>query len=976
MRGHETTIRTPEILGSQVHWLESRLIGEARALVVEKIGFDNLTVEGRGLTSVWNPELYAAVQKVEAANKDAINRVKAQKDKVTNSGGDWLEEVRYKAFNASVQSTIADRFLRQSVTPADAEALSSLPIRDKFLPSFTDDWLSFVLKRHSEHATEGELERLATVFSTMGNHAPVLPSHKYHGATRTIVTSEGTMPVEAYKLKKLRHTFQVRSAGLPLGDKFLDQLDPQAFRRVAELGWNDCDFIPAGRAPQNIPSARNFREVLRHSGLSTEQTQRALMAAGVASLATTVIVSPAAAQGNETVQAAATNPASISIGFTGQPKPVIVIQQPVSVASAKLSVPTAPSEAFPAVSLLDQSSVDTSTGLSVPLSETVDFIGHTPALPALPEQKLHAEPDTLDKLKEGGLTPQERIAAQVQTFGSKAPTLETQETKDKPAAPSTYNQLSRKNPLLARYLNNELSSVEQRLGTQELTDFTLLEEAQYSIVLLRSALVNPESLKGLSEDQKKEILSAHSAEYTEALHLKANEILKIIQAPKLGSGEGYDKDSQELLSHIIAKLELTVGPKAELNALVQSVRDQYENETPNDVGFGTENEPKAPADNDKEKPISNSELQMKALDIMMKSDDIYIARGAHVTKELLTLPENLDGRITLSIAFGAVANVRDETGTQILDFSTKQKGGPARGGFQWEGQREVELLEFADREGKSWTLQTVQLMHFINELEGPESAAWDKIKNADNAKDAATLILQYFERAADSKPGGKNDDERRIFAAQLQKAYDKAVAQFKEGDKPQQKSESKEVDKTIKPMGEKAKAELDAFLGSVTREGSQLTSGYVNKGIEDTESRGLKNGRFPSSELVKVSKQGHRLQHAAAASYLAMDAAFNTDNPGKHLDFGTILTAYRTYKQQEDLKKRKGKWAADAGTSNHGMGRAGDFSDMSAGSLRDKWMKANGWKFGWFKPVGLGPNSPKGTYEPWHYEFVLVNWED
>jgi len=454
-------------------------------------------------------------------------------------------------------------------------------------------------------------------------------------------------------------------------------------------------------------------------------------------------------------------------------------------------------------------------------------------------------------------------------------------------------------------------------------------------------------------------------------------------------------EDKEMLAALWANAHAQLMTDKEIEALPKPPQDYDEK---GGDGFG-ENAPKAP-DDKAETGILN----------VAKVKDSLEQDNSELSKKKLKFLQDVTISAMSAKANGSKINVEVLVAQAVHESGWGQSGLAekannlfgVKAGDSWKGKR-ISMKTGEVFNGNSVTVDASwraydsiedAITDYIKMVTNQDNFA-DAIKCSDNADsyidgllakldpETCKIAIPQGEQGAMSyatDPEYKNKILRTITSLGLDKFANSKPFVVKKSPEPApkapEKSESKEVDKTVKPMSEKAKAELDAFLNSVTRKGSQLTSGYTNKGIEDTESRGLKNGRFPDSELVQVTKHGHRLQKAAAESYFAMDEAFNTDHPGKHLNFGTILTAYRTYAEQEDLKKRKGKWAADPGTSNHGMGRAGDFSDMGAGSLRDEWMKANAWKFGWFKPEGLGPNSAKGTYEPWHYEYVLINWED
>jgi LAS superfamily LD-carboxypeptidase LdcB len=65
---------------------------------------------------------------------------------------------------------------------------------------------------------------------------------------------------------------------------------------------------------------------------------------------------------------------------------------------------------------------------------------------------------------------------------------------------------------------------------------------------------------------------------------------------------------------------------------------------------------------------------------------------------------------------------------------------------------------------------------------------------------------------------------------------------------------------------------------------------------------------------------------------------------------------------------------AKAGHSNHGWGRAVDFTDgsgvLACADEAFLWMQGNAYRFGWVHPDWA--TCGKSTQEPWHWEFAGV----
>lgn len=126
------------------------------------------------------------------------------------------------------------------------------------------------------------------------------------------------------------------------------------------------------------------------------------------------------------------------------------------------------------------------------------------------------------------------------------------------------------------------------------------------------------------------------------------------------------------------------------------------------------------------------------------------------------------------------------------------------------------------------------------------------------------------------------------------------------------------------------------------------------------------NGKLPASDLERTVV-GVTVRKDLAKQTNQMALAFYRDlgKPMKATD------GYRSYEQQVDVKRRKGKWAATPGKSNHGWATAVDWaSNINVdGSAEHKWMEKNGPRFGWVNPEWAEDYDPSnGQHEPWHWE--------
>lgn len=103
------------------------------------------------------------------------------------------------------------------------------------------------------------------------------------------------------------------------------------------------------------------------------------------------------------------------------------------------------------------------------------------------------------------------------------------------------------------------------------------------------------------------------------------------------------------------------------------------------------------------------------------------------------------------IARGFVMNFQDESG---LDSGIEEREFNVHGtkGFglsQWTGPRRDALVSFASSRGKPISDVDTQLDYLMSELEGPESGAWSKIKNARTSGEAGAAIVNLFLRPAE-----------------------------------------------------------------------------------------------------------------------------------------------------------------------------------------------------------------------------------
>ena len=129
------------------------------------------------------------------------------------------------------------------------------------------------------------------------------------------------------------------------------------------------------------------------------------------------------------------------------------------------------------------------------------------------------------------------------------------------------------------------------------------------------------------------------------------------------------------------------------------------------------------------------------------------------------------------------------------------------------------------------------------------------------------------------------------------------------------------------------------------------------------------NGAMNQSLLVNVF--GCVVHKDAAKALGAMSVAAG--------NAGVVVRGSSCYRSYSGQVAARDQWcsqgacgmAAVPGTSNHGWGKAIDFStngSMTFSSPAYQWMKANAWKFGWNHPAWAEPGG--SAPEPWHWEWV------
>jgi len=133
---------------------------------------------------------------------------------------------------------------------------------------------------------------------------------------------------------------------------------------------------------------------------------------------------------------------------------------------------------------------------------------------------------------------------------------------------------------------------------------------------------------------------------------------------------------------------------------------------------------------------------------------------------------------------------------------------------------------------------------------------------------------------------------------------------------------------------------------------------------------GHSNGHIPAYELCPLPTAPlHSARCDAAEAFGDLTAAFR-ERFGHDI---AVTDSYRSFADQVAAKAAKGFLAATPGYSNHGWALAFDLGsgidDYS--SPQYAWLKANGYRYGFFHPTWAEPDSPDfSKAEPWHWQYV------
>jgi hypothetical protein len=154
--------------------------------------------------------------------------------------------------------------------------------------------------------------------------------------------------------------------------------------------------------------------------------------------------------------------------------------------------------------------------------------------------------------------------------------------------------------------------------------------------------------------------------------------------------------------------------------------------------------------------------------------------------------------------------------------------------------------------------------------------------------------------------------------------------------------------------------DTDAGVGNkiYQRTTSQL-KGEAIGGVVKLYANGGKfqNGKIPESQLTNIGR-GHKVRSGEVAD--SVKSMIDAAKKDKVDLVSGITSSYRSYADQERVKRELPHLAAQPGTSKHGWGIA---LDIGVAKQQD-WMHKNSKKYGWVNPA-WAKSSP---YEPWHFE--------
>lgn len=101
------------------------------------------------------------------------------------------------------------------------------------------------------------------------------------------------------------------------------------------------------------------------------------------------------------------------------------------------------------------------------------------------------------------------------------------------------------------------------------------------------------------------------------------------------------------------------------------------------------------------------------------------------------------GDLTTAQISGIIGNLMQES--RIIPYN-EQKGGPAKGIAQWEGNRLTNLYKFAEDRDSDWKDLGIQLLFMTHEFETYEKGSYAALKATSTPEDAAQAFSDKYER--------------------------------------------------------------------------------------------------------------------------------------------------------------------------------------------------------------------------------------
>lgn len=630
------------------------------------------------------------------------------------------------------------------------------------LPFLEKDTIRELNERIREAAIEAVLkgadEPTVTRYGTVLLHTGILAGDK--NGLYTFPTAEGgvaTAKLPAANLQRLRALQVLAEADNdPARADALEMLvargDPKAFslRRMSEMEQSTPNALR-----ESVDRTQAVLQALR-DGLLTPNPKKAGTAAAAVTLAAGLVFTSAgtaaASQGVSSGQSGKTAESIVSISsvFGGQSQQVVVAADMGE--GSLFGASTAPvRDEKP---LLTHEAVEGLKLGAVITEQPASTTQEEPAADAAPKSAAQRVRDAAAML--GVAAGGQEVLKAADEAGAVKPTLAEQNTA------------------LASLLSGRITALTEQTKTATLSS-DAFASSQGLLARLDAFVQNPGSLDVLTDNEKKAILAGTGTGFEKLLSVQskaeAQQILAELEKNAAGGDvwTGVTADQQKLILAMLATVDLSVMTPEALAALVPA---QPADPAPAQTQAPKTPEQPAPAEN---QPVVATDLQ-KALENLKAGADKTMSTQARLTQKLM------ERGLRYEIAVGFVANMRDENSS----FNPSQKqgnGGPAAGLCQWEGPRLAHLKDFAAAKNVAWDTEDIQLDFILEEIKNG-GQNWNNYKDAPTPEDAASLILRWYERASDKLPGGKNDADRRGFAAELNKAIQGQLTHTKDEVKP------------------------------------------------------------------------------------------------------------------------------------------------------------------------------------------------